>query len=402
MHDSTDQADALNDYLDAVADAVPRHLRPQGVSPEIQESVDRFFDLAHYGGIPHLANRRPSMSAETAQPPRTRQVPAQNPVLPAREQHPLRRFNATHLNTWATGFLTALLIVGMVAGAWLLSTDNFPPATRNHLAAIATEEGTPAAFWQDPISLDEAPWIATIAPEECAAEPLSFEDHAAFSTTDPGAPTGSYDIVGVPTPADAEAVTTVARAWEACRVLTDTDRMRGYVTQEYTFFYSGSTVENAPYQDEIQRRRSEASLSFSHWAADSGFYSLAAIEGVEPPPAALESFEFAQGVLDGDHAYNSFQAPPIVYFESRFNPDETVLLDDGRIMVPTTYVYWAEDPWVQAQGISPDGTLVSSALILKLVEGEWKIDELGIPICIGECAAFFDAPGATPRATPTT
>lgn len=397
MHDNPDQADALNDYLDAIVDPTTSRQIPVGAQPDLQATVDRFFDLARQGGITPFGTRRPAMTAQTTQPPLGNQFPVENSAPPL---HDRRRFNREHLNTWATGFLTALVIVGMAAGAWLLASDRFPPPERHRLATIPTVEGTPAAFWQDPLSPDEDPWIATIAPEECAAEPLSFEDYAAFTTTDPGPPEGSYEVVGAPDAADAEMVTNVARAWEACRILSDTDRMRSYVTPEYIFFYSGSTVENAPYQEMVADRRSEASRSFTLWAADSGFYSLAAIERVEPPPAALESFEFAQGVLDGDHAYNSFQAPSIIYSESRFNPDETVLLGDGRIMVPTTYVYWAEDPWVQAHGISPDATLVSSALILKLVDGEWKIDEIGLSICIGECDTYLSGYEATPQATP--
>src|SRR5690606_32657092 len=100
---------------------------------------------------------------------------------------------------------------------------------------------------------------------------------------------------------------------------------------------------------------------------------------------AQEIFAFAQAVLDGEESYISPAQTPITYIEPRYSPEDAVMLTDGRIMIPARYVYWADDPWVQEYGFSPKPNMRIQTAILKNVDGEWKIDESSIWICIGDC-----------------
>jgi hypothetical protein len=289
----------------------------------------------------------------------------------------------------------------MVGSAWWFGPRDGGPSDDPplRLAALTPVEGTPAAVWPEPLTPDEAPWIAPISPDECAAEPLTWEAYATAKTTDPGPPQGSYEIVGVPDPADAQAVVTVLRAWIACADRNDTFALRAYYTDEFIFF-SDFTMDNAPYRDELDRRRAEANRLWSRWATDIDLYPLTVVDGITPPEEAVEIFRFAQGVLEGTETYISQGQTPTTYFEPRFDPADAVLLADGRIMIPTRYIYWQEDPWLQEYGLSTEPTLTTSPIVLENVDGEWKIDESFFLVCIGECDEASWGTMATPGATP--
>jgi hypothetical protein len=309
------------------------------------------------------------------------------------------------LDIWLSAAIVAVMLLGMAGGAWWLGPGRGGPSDDApvRLVAVTPDDGTPTAIWLEPLTPEEAPWTAAISPDECAAEPMSYEEYATLKTTDPGPPQGSYEIIGVPDRADAEAVVTVLRAWLACSDTHDVATIRAYHTSEYIFF-SDFTVDNVPYRDELDRRRADADREWTRWARTSDLYPMSVVEGIAPPAEAIEIFEFAQAVLDGEETYISSWQTPTTYFERRFDPADAVLLADGRIMIPTRYIYWADDPWMQEHGFSPSPTVVTTAMILERVEGEWKIDESPISLCIGECDGWpgegTPAPGATPVATP--
>lgn len=322
-------------------------------------------------------------------------------VMPApnsrrRRSRPSRAFS--RLNAWSTGALGCLLIAGLIAVIWQVNGGNSTPPERHQLAALTNEEATPDAWWPAEISATEEPWVANIEPEECALDPLTFDEYATIKTTDLGPPEGSYEIVGQPSSEVADSATNVLRGWEACRQLGDRDRERAYYTDAF-LFYQGSSIDNLPYQEQLQARRNEASRLWTIWAQEVGLEPISLVTDVTPPPAAQEAFALAQDVLDGKVNPSTLNVAALTHSEARFNPDEVVLLADGRLMVPIHYVYWADDPWLQAHGREGRGRW-TNGIVLREVEGVWKIDEYGGTICSGECDWGVDALGATPIATP--
>jgi hypothetical protein len=319
-------------------------------------------------------------------------------VPPIRHSLPHPSRGVSRFNAWSTGALICLVVAGLIAIIWQDNGGNSTPPERNQLAALTTEEATPDAWWPAEISASEAPWVANIEPEECALDPLTFEEYATIKTTDLGPPEGSYEIVGRPAPDVAVSATNALRGWEACRQLGDRDRERAYYTDAF-LFYQGSSVENLPYRQQLEARRTESSRLWTIWAQEIGLEPISVVTDVTPPPAALEAFARAQDVLDGKVSPSTLNVATLTHFEARFNPDEVVLLADGRLMVPIHYVYWADDPWLQAQGMEGSGRW-TMGIVLQEVDGAWRIDEYASTICSGKCDWGVDSPGATPIATP--
>lgn len=407
MQNQRDPRDALNHYLDECVSAPRPDACATDLAPGLRDDVDRFIDLAQRASMVSTNLRRPPMNT----------IVSTNSVLPASKRtdphHPLaKRMNTPtslaprdRLNIWLSAALVALMFLGLAGGAWWLGPGRGSPSDDAPLrvAALTPDEGTPTANWPEPLTPDEAPWITAISPEECTVEPMSYEEYATAKTTDPGPPQGSYEIIGVPEPAGAQAVVTVLRAWLACADTNNISAIRAYSTNDFIFF-SDFTADNAPYRAELDRRRADAQRQWSQWARTNDLDPISVVEGIEPPAEAIEIFAFAQAVLDGEETYISPDQRPITYFEARFDPADAVLLADERIMIPTHYIYWADDPWVQEHGFSPDPNMQVMAVILENVDGEWKIDESSISQCLGECDAVLasgtPALDATPVATP--
>jgi hypothetical protein len=388
MAEQHDPHDALNAYLDALVGVQPGSRHATALAPEDRVAVDDFFDLARRAGMLNTGRRSMNATIDTAQP-LSRYVPAVSDVT-SRIVVPGRT-----INTWVSAGIVFLMLLGIVGGAWW-----FGPGQQREeplrLAAISDDESTPVAIWPEPLSPEKAPWIASISPEECTAEPMPYTEFDEARTTDPGPPDGSYEIVGVPEPEVAQEVVRVLRGWLACGDLGQTTRIRSYYTDELLFF----SVFSAPYRNELDQWRAEAQREWTVWAHEIGLYPLSVVEGVEPPVRASEIFEFAQAVLDGEETYISPDQTPITYFEARFNPEDAVLLADGQIMIPTRYVYWAEDPWGQKYGFALEPNMQSRAIVLEQVDGQWKIDDSLTWICFGVCENLPGNMPATPVATP--
>ncbi len=358
--------DALNDYLDALVGTQTTAPPSAGLDPGMRGDVDALFDLARRSGM--LNTGSSSMNATITTAP----LPSHGGALLNADVHNRLPLPGRTLNTWLSSAIVLLMLVGIVGGAWW-----FGPGQRDdeplRLAAL-TDESTPVAIWPEPLSPGEAPWIAAISPEECTAEPLPYSDYAEAKTTDPGPPDGSYEIVGVPDPEDAQAVVTTLRGWLACGDLGHTTRIRAYYTAEF-LFYSDISIDNAPYQEDVDQWRADAQREWAAWTRDTGFDPITVITGVEPPPQALETFAFAQAFIDGEASYTASDQQMLTYYEARYDPADTVLLADGRIMIPTRYVFWAEDPWGLKYGYASEMNLLSAAIVLEQVDGQWKIDE---------------------------
>jgi hypothetical protein len=385
-----DSHDSLNDYLDSLVGAKPATSRPAGLDPATQADVDTFFDLARRADM--LNTGRSPMNATIGN---ARAASNSTPHVwdaPARIAMPGRT-----LNTWLSAAIVLLMLLGIVGGAWWFGPGQGGPSDEPlRLAAITDGESTPLAFWPEPLSPEEAPWIASISPEECTAEPLPYSEYTEATSTDPGPPDGSYEIVGVPEPDVAQEVVTTLRGWLACGDLGQTTRIRSYYTDRLLFYSDFS----APYRNELDQWRAEAQQEWTTWAHDTGLYPLSVVEGIEPPEQAVKIYEFAQAVLDGEATYISPDQTPITYFEARFDPGDAVLLADGRIMIPSRYVYWVQDPWGQKYGFALEPNMQSRAIVLEQVDGQWKIDDSLTWICFGECENPPTSMPATPIATP--
>lgn len=367
MSQQHDPHDALNQYLDALVGSQTTAPPSAGLDPGMRADVDALFDLARRANT--LQGDKSAMHATITTAPLLSQGGAPlNADLPKRLPLP-----ASMLNTWLSSAIVLLMLAGIVGGAWWFGPGQAGEEPLR-LAAIPDDESTPVAIWPEPLSPEEAPWIAAISPEECTAEPLPYSDYAEAKTTDPGPPTGSYEIVGVPDLEDAQDVVTTLRGWLACGDLGLTKQIRAYYTAEYLFF-ADISVDNAPYQDELEKWRSEAQREWAVWTRDTGFDPVTVITGVEPPPQALEIFAFAQAFIDGEASYTASDQQMLTYYEARYDPADAVLLADGRIMIPTRYVFWAEDPWGLKYGFASEMNLLSAAIVLEQVDGQWKIDE---------------------------
>lgn len=303
------------------------------------------------------------------------------------------------LNAWLSAAIVALMLLGTVGGAWWLGPGDNGPSDdgRTRLAAVTRDEATPEPVWPTPLTPEEAPWIAAITPDQCTSEPMSYEEYAKAKTTDPGMPDRSYGIVGPATPEEAQEAVTVLRGWLACGDTGNESYVRPFYTDEFIFFQD-FTVDNAPYRDDLDRTRAEVERQWTIWAEQTDLFPISVIEGVEPPDRARETWQYGQSVLDGEIT-DVVMFDSVTYFEPRFDPADAVMLEDGRIMIPTRYVYWAEDPWIQEYGFSSEPNVRTAAVILENVDGEWKIDESAIWICVGECDDVFTGT-ATPVAPP--
>lgn len=383
LADAADQLRGLGRRADAPAAAYLDHHPLQNRWEDIMSTA-----------FPAATSR--DVTGETLAPSAPVSNRTRNAVMP-RQPH--------RLNAWLSAAIVALMLLGTVGGAWWLGPGGDGPNedSRIRLAAVTQGDSTPAAIWPEPLTPETAPWVAAITPDECDIEPMPYEDYAKAVTTDPGGiPDRSYEIVGPAAPDDAQAAVKVLRGWKACGDLDDADRIRAYVTTDFLFFLN-FTSGNSPYREEMDRIRADVERRWTLWANDTGLFPLAIVEGVDPPERALEIWTFSKSVLEGTNKVPPSEFDPLVYYEARFNPDDAVMLADGRLMVPTTYVYWANDPWIQEYGLSSEPTMRTAAAILKQVDGEWRIDESAIWICIGGCEDVLGGtatPVASPIATP--
>jgi hypothetical protein len=408
-------ADRLNTFLDAMRSGVRA---PDAASSESTEAAALAGAAGQLRGLVRradapaaaylddhpLQNRWESImsTAFPAEAPNTVTGEAFAPSAPVsnRRRRAVMPQPPPRLNAWHSAAIVAVMLLGTIGGAWWLGPGGSgPTGDRTRLAAVTQDDSTPDAIWPEPLTPEEAPWVAAIEPEECDIEPLPYEDYAKAVTTDPGGiPDRSYEIVGPADPEDSQAAVGVLRGWMACGDLSNADQVRAYSTSDLLFFQN-YTTDNAAYQEEIDRVRAEVEQQWTLWAIEQDLYPIAMVDGVVPPDAALDMWEYSRIVLESDGG----PTVPRTFYEARFNPDDAVLLRDGRLMLPTTYVYFADDPWVGAYGFSPEPNMKTAAVVMKQVDGEWKIDESAIWICIGECAdvlAGTGTPVASPDATP--
>ncbi len=410
-------ADHLNTLLDAMRSG---SRAPDAASPESHEAaaladaVDQFRGLVRRADAPaaaylddHLLQNRWEdimMTAFPTAPPADATAWSLTPAVPVSNR--TRRASAppipNRLNAWLSAAIVALMLLGTVGGAWWLGPGGSGPSDdgRTRLAAVTQTESSPEAIWPTPLSPEEAPWIAAITPDECTAEPMSQEEYAKAITTDPdGILDHSYEVVG---PAErevaAEAVATT-RGLEACMNAGQLPQARAYQTTDNLFFNSGSTTSNAPYSEEIIKSRlavgKEASAYLS--TADPSDFTVV-VSGIEPSSSVYEEiWNASRELLEGPNpAFDPF----LLYFEHRFNPENALMMSDGRILIPATRLLWEDDPMVQAYGVPDQEIFTSEAVILEKLDCQWLVDETNIWICVGECDAYWTQMSGETTTTP--
>jgi hypothetical protein len=272
-----------------------------------------------------------------------------------------------HLHGISTALLIAVILALAVA-AWGLSGIGGNGGGDEPNGNFAVVPGSPVAestsvYLPEPLTVEDAPWIAAITAAECDAEPMSNHDYAEAKHTDPGPLERSYDIVGPADSADAEAAVAVLRAHQACTDAGMRAEDRSYYTSAGLFNLNVADANPDTWSD-YKKTRMEIGRQWSAWANEQGIYPLVLITGVET---------------------ESGVSPSNAHWEWRYNPDNSVMLADGRMMLFGQGAYWAEDPQIQEYGFAPDPNATLVAFILREVDGQWLIDEQDIPICFGDC-----------------
>lgn len=215
IHDDTNQHDALNDRLDALAGAPSASSRANDLDAEMRDSVDRFFDLAEQAGATSARThhrRRPSMDST---------LPTSS-VLPA----PQRKRNRTiampawtqHLHIVSTG----LLIVAVVALSFAAFSPNGIGTGNNGTGSGGAGDGpnlngaVPVATVPDNAVTSTLPYPG---PEECTVEPMTRDEVIArLKEANVSVPQRSqlYESWLVPSDQQIKSIIETYNEWRAC------------------------------------------------------------------------------------------------------------------------------------------------------------------------------------------
>lgn len=361
-------ANALNAFLDALVDG-----QPVQASGDVQAIAQQFQAMAQVGASPPTAM------------PRSEGAPVmQTAVLSPPVSNRTRRQQSTprpiQLSGWVSAAMIAVLLLSMFGSAWLNRGGGDP---RDNLAwAPATPEQLP----ETPFA-----WTAPITSAECPAD-------ATRNAYDPGNPAGtayteadyelvsterSYEIVGPPDPADAQAVVQRLRASYGC---IDVGKSIPLMTAR--FEWENRTTAGRESLESQSDQRAAGAEGISVW--------LQTELGLTPVDMYVYQDPAELGI-DGAFPTQT---------RGLFNPDHAVLFADGRIgIIPSIVSYTGFPAEITAEtvpGFAPNIT------ILVLQDGEWMVDET-LPICLGECSELSGVSGgdsesapweATPIATP--
>lgn len=340
------------------------------------------------GMLPHSAHARDAVrqgiadSSRHARARQTRRTPMSTTTIPTTRPRFALPAWTRHLRGVSTALLIAVIITLAVA-AWGLNSLGGNGGGDQPNSNFAAIPGSPVAdsssvYLPEPLTAEDAPWIEAISPNECNAEPMSDREYVDAMYTDPGPLERSYEIVSPADSEDAEAAVTVLRAHQACTNGDMRAEDRSYYT-DAALFYLNAADATPDTWSAYRKTRMEIGRQWSEWANEQGIYPLVLITGVETESGA---------------------SPSGAHWEWRYNPDNAMMLADGRMMLFGQGAYWAEDPLVQEYGFArnPNATLV--AYVLRNVDGQWLIDEQDIPICFGDCDSVLGSATPAPASTP--
>lgn len=298
-------------------------------------------------------------------------------------------------------FSGLLTVYSEESGTWKLDEllpfcvgdcDNFWSNLDQQTSASTTPNASPES---SPIA--ETDWLSEFQQEECSVEPMSREEYAEIMRNAPDISGRSYTIASNADAETAQDVANVLRMHAACNEFGMFEKNRTLQSPAY-LYYRSATVENRDSVEERANLRLENGELFSEQLKDLDPAELIVMTDSGPAADIRAGMEDAQarGVVSS----------PLPLRDNVYNPDHAVMLDDGRVAVPSTTVYWQGDPGLTSEYTDPSRAFTWITIVDE-VDGQWLIDEL-FHSCIGDCDTYWaewggpipDASGATPVATP--
>ncbi len=355
MRHHDDQHDALNDYLDSLADTPSDGSLAENLDPALRDGVDRFLGLAEQAGM------RPGTSTQPRRSTMNATLPASTP-LPIPRRKPRRRLTppawTRHLHLLSTG----LLIVAVIALTYAVFSANGPGGGGggDDSGNFAT---VPFATVPDDAETSSIPYPTT---EECTVEPMTREElvtHLEEANTATAPEFKRYERAIEPTQEESEAIMAAYRQWQACSVggINVAAQLElqtpWYTANSLPVFYNYQTgaIERPINDDEIQEYADILLTGNDHAA-------IAQVTAVAATPPSEEATQSGLPI--------PADATPFAFEGGRSFP--TIFAEDIVITGPDTAyakVYFVN----QNNGeISPDSPSVTYGFVK--VDGQWLID----------------------------
>ena len=396
-------ADRLNTLLDAIRSGarIPETSTTHTEAADLATTADAFRTLDRRGRIAAEATDTTFDSiwedmmgahATTAMTPFAGAATGRSTEINHRVQPVPPPVKISRWQSFLSAAMVALVIAGLVSVAWnLRGTGNEGGDDQGERARLAAT-GLDGTLQASP-SADES-WMAWVTPEECVAEPMSQEEYAAILSEVPDTANRSYTVAGPTEPRSAQEAVAAARGYEACADFRMEDQRRGAETDAHIFYRNPNM--NWPFSDSVYRaeqleKSRQVSAQLQALTAD----DFMIVTENEPPEDLMEKW----GINSSD---DTTLASSMVY-----NPASAVVLEDGRVLIPQTEMWWSSTSLFPGLFATPptDQYVSGWVTVLEDVDGEWKVDER-LEVCIGECDGFwaerdqFAAPPATPEASP--
>ena len=265
------------------------------------------------------------------------------------------RFHFGAVQSWVSLAAILAILIGMGSMAWSLR-----PGGGDNLLASATSLAVGTAY-ASPSPVAGNAWMRWPVLEDCDVAPMSHEAYAEIMSTQPDISGRSYTVTGVPTQADAEAAADVARISATCGLYGLRDQARS-LESPAKLFYASDTSNRTVSREELNARGLEGRMLISAMAPAQNPNAYAVILAATPPAPLLDQHR-ATG-----------QNQPLIGLT--FDPANALLLEDGRIAIPATALYWKDDFWEPQQWQIDESDSFSTVLyVLTDASGTWKVDE---------------------------
>ncbi|MGN6033001.1 MAG: hypothetical protein ACTHQE_15215, partial [Thermomicrobiales bacterium] len=305
------------------------------------------------------------------------------------------------VTSWVSLAAVIAVLVGMGSMAWSLR----PGGGGDHLLASATSLAVGTAY-ASPSPVATENWLRWPVPEDCDVAPMPHARYAEIMRSQPDISGRSYAVAGTPVPADAEAAAEVAHTDATCGLYGLREQARSVESPAY-LFYASDTSTRTSSREELDARALEGQMLISAMAPARSPNAYAVILDSTPPAS----------ILDQRRATGENQ--PLIALT--FNPANALLLEDGRIAIPATALYWKDDSWKPQQWQIDESDSFSTVLyVLTGASGSWKVDETlafcpyagcsatwetwarqhGVPVPALDVPLPWTIPSGTPTTTP--
>lgn len=260
------------------------------------------------------------------------------------------------VTSWVSLAAVIAVLVGMGSMAWSLR----PGGGGDHLLASATSLAVGTAYASpSPVATED--WLRWPVPEDCDVTPMSHEQYAAIMQSQPDISGRSYAVAGTPVQADAEAAAEVAHTDATCGLYGLREQARSVESPAH-LFYASDTSTRTISREELDARALEGQMLISAMAPAKSPNAYAVILDSTPPASFLD-----QRRATGENR-------PLIALT--FNSANALLLEDGRIAIPATALYWKDDSWKPQQWQIDESDSFSTVLyVLAGASGTWKVDE---------------------------